>query len=158
MLSIPLSVYTSRVSLGRKLRAARLFVIPEELDPPEEIRSMTQTLKSAGAPPGFIEAVVDPVINALVCAAGVARFNPTGPLRDQRPQLLLAALRDGPKKLSTTRKVRLLTDPVALSELHMLVWTSPDAHASWREAVAANAQVIEFPRRKPPRAELTSAA
>ena len=158
ILSVPLSVYTSRVSLGRKLRAARLLVIPEEVEPPVEIQAMTQMLKGAAAPPGFIEAVVDPVINALVCAAGVARFNPTGPLRDQRPQLLRAALRDGPKKLSATRKIRLLGDPVALSELHMMVWTSPDTHESWREAVATASQVIEFPRRKSAPAELTSAA
>ena len=73
-------------------------------------------------------------------------------------ELLRAALRDGPKKLSATRKIRLLGDPVALSELHMMVWTSPDTHESWREAVATASQVIEFPRRKSAPAELTSAA
>ena len=33
IVSIPVSVYSSRVSLGRTLRKAGLFVIPEELNP-----------------------------------------------------------------------------------------------------------------------------
>ncbi len=45
MLSIPLSVYTSRVTIGRWLRRAGLFVIPEELHPPPEIRSMTDSVR-----------------------------------------------------------------------------------------------------------------
>jgi len=36
-LSIPLSVYTSRVSLGRKLRERGFFLIPEEVNTPREI-------------------------------------------------------------------------------------------------------------------------
>jgi membrane glycosyltransferase len=36
--SIPVSVYTSRVAAGKALRRAGFFVIPEELDPPEVLR------------------------------------------------------------------------------------------------------------------------
>ena len=51
ILSIPLSVYTSRVTLGRALRKARLFVIPEELRPPREIHAAACKAVYAGSIP-----------------------------------------------------------------------------------------------------------
>ena len=47
ILSIPLSVFTSRASLGQSFRKARLFLIPEESWPPLEIR-MTRQIPEAG--------------------------------------------------------------------------------------------------------------
>jgi membrane glycosyltransferase len=149
MVSIPLSVYTSRVSLGRGLRKARLFVIPEELRPPKEIHAMMQSVRAAPRPPGFIEAVVDPVINALTCAAGVARFSQTGTARSERKQLVRLALQDGPAQLTAPQKIRLLSDPVALAQLHFEVWTSPEAHALWRDAIASPGIVSEVIERPP---------
>ena len=66
ILSIPISVYSSRRSLGRRARNAGLFVIPEELHPPPEIRATIAHVREAPRQPGFVEAVVDPVINALI--------------------------------------------------------------------------------------------
>jgi membrane glycosyltransferase len=138
MVSIPLSVLTSRVSVGRRLRKAGLFVIPEELRPPPEIQSMMQGASAAPKPPGFIEAVVDPVVNALSCASGVARFDQDGALRSGRHELVRFALQNGPAHLTAAQKVRLLNDPVALSRLHLDVWTSPQSHAQWRQAIASS--------------------
>jgi membrane glycosyltransferase len=151
MVSIPLSVYTSRISLGRALRKARLFVIPEELRPPEEIRAMMQNVRAAPKPPGFIEAVVDPLINALTCAAGVARFSKTGTVRNGRQQMVRLALQNGPAQLTAPQKIRLLSDPVALSQLHFEVWTSPEAHALWRDAVASPPGMVGEIIERPPR-------
>ena len=47
------------------------------------------------------------------------------------------ALVEGPDGLSASSKLRLLGDPIALSRLHWRVWTSPDAHVVWREAIAS---------------------
>jgi membrane glycosyltransferase len=138
MLSIPLSVYTSRLRLGRQLRAARLFLIPEETHPPKEIRAMMKAVAAAPAPPGFIDAVVDPATNALACAAAVARFTRTALVRTHRLQKIDAALVQGPDALSRPAKLRLLGDPIALSRLHWQVWTSPDAHVSWRDAMVSS--------------------
>jgi len=149
MFSIPLSVYTSRVSLGRRLRKARLFVIPEELSPPEEIRAMMQNVRTAPKPPGFIEAVVDPVINALTCASGIARFSQAGTVRNGRQQLVRFALQNGPAQLSAPQKIRLLSDPLALSQLHLDVWTSPESHALWRDAIESRDIVGEIIERAP---------
>jgi membrane glycosyltransferase len=44
LLSIPVSVYSSRVSLGRAARRWRLFLTPEELDPPQVITDLQASL------------------------------------------------------------------------------------------------------------------
>ena len=161
MLSIPLSVYTSRLRLGRRLRAAGLFLIPEEARPPAEIRAMMQAVASAPMPPGFVDAVVDPATNALACAAAVARFTRTALVQNQRMQKVDVALVEGPDGLSASSKLRLLGDPIALSRLHWRVWTSPDAHVVWREAIASarrTAVVVATPAHRLVRADLRSPA
>jgi len=139
MLSIPLSVYTSRVTLGRLLRDKRLFVIPEELNPPQEIRSMMQSVRNALPVPGFVDAVVDPLINALACAAGTARATRARTGNDER--LVRAALLVGPDALTDAQKNLVLGNALALSRLHGLVWSSPEAHAFWRKETAAQIRV-----------------
>lgn len=134
MLSIPLSVLSSRVSLGRRLRQARLFLIPEESTPPAELEQTRNAVRAAIESPGFIEAVVVPTTNALVCAAGVVPNERSTAIRDARPLLVTRALRDGPDALNKVEKGALLSDPISMSKLHFDVWTSSGAHAVWREA------------------------
>ncbi len=134
MLSIPLSVYTSRVTLGRRLRKKRLFVIPEELNPPPEIGTVLHSVRSATSIPGFIEAVVDPIINALMCAAGTARA--TRARSENRERVVRAALIGGPEALTVAQKNLLLGNALALSRLHGLVWSSAEAHPFWRRQTA----------------------
>jgi membrane glycosyltransferase len=162
MLSIPLSVYTSRVTLGRRLRDKRLFVIPEELNPPPEIRSMMQGVRNALPVPGFVDAVVDPLINALACAAGTARATRARSGNDER--LVRAALLEGPDALTDAQKNLLLGNALALSRLHGLVWSSAEAHAFWRKEtaaqvrVAANDQTSAMPETVPAAFTATSGA
>jgi membrane glycosyltransferase len=117
--SIPVSVYTSRVSLGKAARRAGLFVIPEELDPPEELRAAHAARPGAAPLPGFAEAVADPVVNALVCASGVARLQQPEAARRERDRLVEHARRHGPAALPPRQKLMLLNDPIALSRLHL---------------------------------------
>jgi membrane glycosyltransferase len=131
MLSIPLSVYSSRTSLGRRLRKIRLFMIPEESWPPREIRSAHKGIKRTSPLPGFLDAVVDPVVNAVACASGVARLRPSDAILGERNRLTRAALVNGPNALSARQKLTLLNDPLALSRLHFEVWVSPEAARQW---------------------------
>ena len=143
ILSIPLSVYTSRVSLGRRARARGLFVTPEEIAPPREIRQTQRYLEQSGPPPDFSRAVVDPIDNAMAVAGRVT--DPALFKRAAAERMALAdrALEQGLGSLSPAEKTRLLGDPLALSRLHFEVWTSPRAHPGWhlpvprREAQAA---------------------
>jgi membrane glycosyltransferase len=135
-LSIPLSVLSSRVSLGRLFRRAKLFVIPEELSPPQELQATVTHNNSTPPLPGFIDAVVNPVVNALVCAAGKPRPRLPATKLAEHAHLAQVALVTGPDHLSEAQKNTLLYEPLLLSQLHLDVWTSDHAHAQWREAIA----------------------
>jgi membrane glycosyltransferase len=149
LLSIPVSVYTSRVAPGKALRRAGLFVIPEELDPPEELRAAHAVEPAAEPLPGFAEAVVDPVTNALACASGIARLRPPEAVRRERERLIERARKHGPGALLPRQKLLLLNDPIALSRLHFEVWARGDVHAAWRTDPARPSNVI--PLRAPER-------
>lgn len=136
ILSIPISVLSSRVSLGQYLRRMRFFLIPEELSPPEELRKTHELAAQAAAPADFIEAVVDPAANALMCAVGIPRFRQLR-AADSRTKLVNKALRKGPDALDPGRKMHLLNDPIALTRLHFEVWASAEAHPAWRKIPTA---------------------
>ena len=130
-LSIPLSVYSSRASVGRRLREAGFLLTPEEFEPPEELRWTRQYVQRAPSPPGFLDAVVDPTVNALTCASAVVRVRQSAAASLERRRLQRAALRGGPDALTPQERMRLLSDPLALSWLHFQVWTAADAHPGW---------------------------
>jgi membrane glycosyltransferase len=134
VLSIPVSVYTSRVSLGRALRRARLFLIPEEATPPRELRATQAHVRRAPPAPGFIDAVVDPHVNAIACAVAAPRTRRSAHAEARRKRAVAAALERGPAALTARQQRVFLEDPIALSQLHLAVWTSPTAHPGWRIA------------------------
>jgi membrane glycosyltransferase len=92
-LSIPVSVYSSRAPLGRALRRARLFLIPEETDPPPELRALRAYRDRAGAPPRFVDAVVDPLVNAIACATSVPQARRAPHALARREQLVASCSR-----------------------------------------------------------------
>jgi membrane glycosyltransferase len=132
--SIPISVLSSRVSLGRGFRARRLFLIPEESYPPRVLRRLRRFFRHAPRDAGFIDAVVDPRHNAIACAADVARTQHSDALRHVHDALVARALIDGPDALADAERNALLGDALALSRLHFDVWTAPDAHPAWIHA------------------------
>jgi membrane glycosyltransferase len=131
VLSAPISVVTSSPLLGRKLRRLGLFLIPEETNPPQELRAVQEDLAYITNPHDFFDAVVDPGVNALTCALAVSRPGVPAMLLHARQRLVDHALRHGPAGLSSQEKLRLLNDASALSHLHWHVWTSPLAHPDW---------------------------
>jgi membrane glycosyltransferase len=137
IVSIPLSVYTSRVSLGRRLRAAGLFVIPEELHAPPEIRAAIMDGSGVMRTAGFADAVVDPTLNALICATGAPRAVARQAGRGERAKLLRLALTGGPDALTDAQRMQIVGDPDVLSELHAAVWSGAEGHERWRTMIAA---------------------
>lgn len=135
MISIPVSVFSSRVSLGRALKRARLFLIPEESWPPKELRMTEKYTDEAGKHVDFVDAVVDPMANALV-ASSVAPTRDDAKRGALRAGRVETALLKGPTRLTNTQKWELLNDPRGLAALHLLVWTDPRAHREWRDARA----------------------
>ncbi|HEX8964656.1 MAG TPA: glucans biosynthesis glucosyltransferase MdoH, partial [Rhodocyclaceae bacterium] len=61
LLAVPISVWSSRLPLGRRLREAGFFVIPEEADPPPEFRRLRQELaRRPSSARGFAATVAGP--------------------------------------------------------------------------------------------------
>lgn len=144
ILSIPLSVFSSRVSLGRRMRGLHLFLIPEEMKPPPELRATNAHLAASPPAPAFADAVVDPMLNALLCAYATARPGLPAATRAQHAHLAKRALEHGSDALTPEQANLLLQDPLALSRLHFDVWCAPQAHPQWQAltAPAPAAQVL----------------
>ena len=130
-ISMPLSVYSSRISLGRRFRHAGLFVIPEETRPPLELATLRRSLERPAPPARFTDAVVHPLVNAVACAAAASRSTVASAARRVGTLLSTRAAREGPAALTRRERMLLLSDPVALSRLHFEVWSSPAAGAKW---------------------------
>ena len=134
ILSIPLSVWSSRASAGRSFRMLGLLLIPEEIEQPRELKSLEASLvlerKTFASFPdagGFVKAIINPVVNAihLELLRGKKR-KVTQSIASGRAGLLEKALSQGPLALSPKEKRIILYDPVLLEELHRRVWETPD--------------------------------
>ncbi|SEQ92279.1 membrane glycosyltransferase [Solimonas aquatica] len=131
VIAIPLSVWSSRATLGRRMREQRFFLIPEESITPRELRHLKAFLRRAPEYPDFRSSAVQPIANAL--AALVGRRREKLPAR-ARADLLKAAdeaARKDPASLSEAQRNLLLLDALALSRLHERIWTQADTHPAW---------------------------
>jgi membrane glycosyltransferase len=142
ILSVPTSVLASRVGLGDRTRAWGLFVIPEETDPPQELRDLYDNLRvaqqrahrlPATEHDGFVRVVVDPHLNAMHRALLGGRRALRPSIAKTRHALLERALLSGPKALSEREQKMLLYDPDLVIELHHRVWAldSREQAARW---------------------------
>lgn len=131
VISIPLSVISSRVDLGRLARRAGLFATPEEIHPFEVIVRTRELAAAAAARalPGLEEAILDPRANALAAASGTPRFHESPGARAEREAVVAKALAEGVAALDKRERSRLLNDPVALSQLHLEAWSRPPGRA-----------------------------
>jgi len=118
VLSIPVSVLSSRISLGLRAREGCLFLIPEEFRPPRELRWTSTGYRRTSSLPGFLDAVLDPAVNALLQASAVGRNGRSIAISRARAQLVQRAVERGPDALSTSDKNALLRDSDGLARVH----------------------------------------
>jgi membrane glycosyltransferase len=139
ILSIPVSVISSRTNLGLKARDESLFLIPEEHTPPQELVSTDQYTHENrwhALNDGFVRAVVDPQQNALACALATSRHRHAEPIEWMRVERVRHAIKGGPEHLNNNERLQLLSDPVALARLHEAVWA--EGNEAWLEAWRAS--------------------
>ncbi|MBV4489513.1 glucans biosynthesis glucosyltransferase MdoH [Pseudomonas oryzicola] len=132
VLSIPVSVISSRTRLGLAAKDEKLFLIPEEYATPQELLATDQYTHENrwhALHDGFVRAVVDPRQNALACAMATARHGQAAPIEALRAERVAKAMEVGPKGLDLNTRLALLSDPVALSRLHEQVWA--EHNAAW---------------------------
>jgi membrane glycosyltransferase len=130
VLAIPVSVMASRVTSGTRARELGLFLTPEEQDPPPEMRAVAARLAAlspAREPDAFLEAAVDPYVNALHRAL-LRPARTLGPsIRAAHTALVDEALRKGPAAVTAEERRALLRHPDLVAELHRRVWDEDDA-------------------------------
>jgi membrane glycosyltransferase len=160
VLSLPLSVFTSRRTIGLRARSLGLFLTPEETAPPPEIVSLRARMKiheltddaRRRTHGGVADAVLDPYINAIhVSLAREKLMNPVyaeegvklGVGSERARQLGEKLLVEGPDKLTTAERMLVLADQTVMVRLHQQAWQrSGEALAPWWRAA-----ILEYRRR-----------
>jgi membrane glycosyltransferase len=144
--SIPLSIFLSKVSFGRRARELGIFLTPEETDPPDELRQLEVNLAECyrHLPPfeplradyGLMQAVLDPYINAMHVAL-LRQRRTSAVAREWFARLQLRLLREGPDRFTTKEKMALLLDPQSMIRLHRELWSLPSGSLAewWRLAM-----------------------
>lgn len=136
VVSIPVSVLTSKVSLGLALRSWGILRIPEETNPGPELLNTWEFTRNARKQcncPAFVHAVVDPLVNAVNCALGTARHDVSEAIEISRQGLVRKALVSGPNRLVVADRLALLDDPIMLSRLHYSIWENGGRYPAWHE-------------------------
>jgi membrane glycosyltransferase len=160
VLSIPLSVFTSRRNLGARARKMGLFLTPEEIAPPPELVALRANMKvheitedTSPRPPhtGLAEAVLDPYVNAI--HVSLLREKQLNPVYAEQ----LAALEVGSPKVRALGEKLLATGPdkltpaerlLIMADAHTLVWLYHEAWLRTGESLAPwwRASIREYSR------------
>jgi membrane glycosyltransferase len=145
VVSIPLSVLTSRARLGERARQLGLFLTPEETTPPSELTALRERMagmEESGEieprPPdaGVADVVLDPYVNAIhVSLLREKRQNPTyakalsnlGVGRPEVRELCEKLLAEGPARLQRHDKLLIMSDADQLAWLHRQAWLRPSS-------------------------------
>ena len=134
LLAIPISVLTSSSTFGLLMRRAKLFMTPDETQPPREVVATAQYARSARALPRFADAITDPEVHAVVRSA--ARSSRSALAAAERSQRVERALQLGPGALTSAECVALLHDGAALDQMHRAARVAP-IHSSWYASSAS---------------------
>ena len=163
--SIPLSVLTSRRTLGARAKQAGLFLTPEETRPPMELVSLRSRMaihdlteaeyESDRCRPhvGLARAVLDPYVNAIhVTLLREKNLNPVyaeqfvklGAGTDAVRELGEKLLAVGPDKLKSAERMAVMADQRVMVWLHQQAWVRPEEKlAPWWKAM-----IREFSQRE----------
>ena len=133
VVSVPMSVFSSRLGLGRLMRRWRLFLIPEEITSPQVIDDLQAGMKKRqekSPMEGFRQVAVDPYANAV--HAGLLRGKTPRAIKaiERNRALCESALKGGPAILSGADKAHLLRDADSMAVLHRQVWRVRDANVA----------------------------
>jgi membrane glycosyltransferase len=123
--SVPISLLLGSAAVGRRLRAAGLLLIPEEIAPPSILRLQRgflaeETAHRAAVHP-FVRLVADPVVLRLHLDLLPNPF-PAATEPAVRTRLQRIALAGGPRRLTRAERLLLMQDAEALQWLHREVW------------------------------------
>ncbi|HEX2228092.1 MAG TPA: glucans biosynthesis glucosyltransferase MdoH, partial [Candidatus Binatia bacterium] len=135
-LAVPLSVYSSRLGLGRAMRRWRLFLIPEEIEPPPVVQYLHDGITRRRKQPCkqvFVEVTVDPDANAVHLGVMRRKAAKSAKIIERNRVLRELALEAGPAALSDSDKAFILRDADSVVALHRQVRRIRDPYraAQW---------------------------
>ena len=148
ILSPFVSAFSSRATLGLKSQRAKLFLIPEEYSPPQELVDTDKylTLNHRRAlDNGFMHAVFNPAFNALATAMATSRHKQSQLLDHARDRQVDLALSEAPEKLGREQRLQIISDPVVLARVHSRLWQSGEKYHQWLNSyqkLALSAEVL----------------
>jgi membrane glycosyltransferase len=131
LLAIPISVLTSRSSLGLLARRLGLFLTPEEVEPSAELAELELSYRknvSASSADrltwgqGFKRVALDPAAHRLHVALLGGHRRLCADILVRRISLVDRAATQGPQALSRAEQKELLADPSRLTDLHLRLW------------------------------------
>ena len=134
--SAPISILLSSLKLGLQARCRGLFLIPEEIQPPEVLTRLRyylqqpDTLPLSPAASRFIQVIVEPPTYALH-ASLLPEVAYNKRYQHYLQGLIYQLLEEGPHRLTATEKRALLTDYSTLQTLHGLTWSLPGMNTDW---------------------------
>jgi membrane glycosyltransferase len=150
LLSVPVSVWTSRARYGKNLARHGILSTPEELDPPAVIQ-LADKANAAVDPAldaatslrrGVIAAVVDPYVNGVhVSLLEQSELSPSGEALAERCLAL------GPSGISKAELSELLYLAPAMLMMHRAVWlrSVEGMHSIWTQAVESYRRRLDQP-------------
>ncbi|MFH1135486.1 MAG: glucans biosynthesis glucosyltransferase MdoH [Pseudomonadota bacterium] len=131
-----LTVWSSRVELGRALQKWGLLHTPAERNPSwellrlrtvlDEIENESEQSSSSCFGEGFVRAVVDPRVHGLHCDLLPATRRLSPEIRRRLHEVCEKGLQEGPAGLTSRERKAILNDRVCLTELHSAVWALGD--------------------------------
>jgi len=134
ILAVPVTVLTSRESLGRRALAYRLLMTPEEHSAPRVLRHAWHFARRAAPAPDWHDAVTDPWLFEVVRQAMGPRNTGWGSRGRARRLLVRGLVDQDTERLSAADRLRLLAEPQSIVAL--------------RDQIAANAGLMRPPLRR----------
>lgn len=136
ILSVPLSVWTSRIRLGEGAHRFGLFLTPEDISPTPELTYRKELESASGQEArqplnipyraGFIRAVVIPSVLVLHTSLNNRQRAASHAKSRRLESLREKVLENGPEAIDASEKIALLMDPDSMQELHRAVWGLED--------------------------------
>ncbi|BAP57938.1 glucosyl transferase [Thioploca ingrica] len=136
VLAVPISILLSSLKLGLQTRHHGLFLIPEEIQPPEVLTRLEyylqqpDTLPLSPARSRFLQVIVEPSVYALH-ASLLPEVSYNKRYQHYLQGLVYQLLEEGPNRLTAAEKRALLTDYSTLQTLHGLTWSLPGMSADF---------------------------
>jgi membrane glycosyltransferase len=132
--AMPLSVWGSRVAVGRALCRSGLLLTPEEVREPRVLGTAAREAAAVEARLATFKAAVGEAdVHERVVTASPVRREASGPKAAAEAARIERALREGPDALSLDERFRLLSSPRAMAALRAEV-LAHRAHPAWWQA------------------------